>query len=488
MKVAIYCRISQDREGAEVGVTNQEATGRELAAAMGAEVFEVYTDNDTGASSLSKKARPAYAAMIADVQTGQVQGIVAYSMSRLTRRPLEWVQLIELAQRLNLTFRFKVSPTFDLQTADGRATALTIAAWDAAEAERTGERIRYAVQAKLAKGQDTGGGPRPFGYEVSRDKLRKKEAEALQWAYGQILNGKSLLSIAQEFTRRGLKRDQAPDKAWRPQTVRHMLLRERNVGRLVVKGKLYSSELLPLIDVETFEAVKAILTDPKRKPLRGREAVTQPFSGLVTCATCGNYLRLASSRGSIYLKCAPDGRRLDSKGKKHPTILLRTAFQLMGNEIGSRLKIIALHGQEFSTTKPTKDIQLRLSELRRQRDLAQDMAFQPGANVPALKAKITKLGLEMDALNLEFDRVVSADIGGAALDAALAHLTASNDADDVWARYWESLPSESQRALIKAVMPNCKLKTKESSLLGVQRFEADLLPFMQSMKDEIIGK
>lgn len=92
----IYCRISQDSTREGLGVQRQEEDCRALAAKGGLTVLEVYTDNDTGASSLSRKKRPAYDAMLAAIRAGEAEVILAYSNSRLTRHNLQLEELITL--------------------------------------------------------------------------------------------------------------------------------------------------------------------------------------------------------------------------------------------------------------------------------------------------------------------------------------------------------------------------------------------------------
>ena len=46
---AVYCRISDDREGAGLGVARQEADCRQRAAALGWTVVGLYVDNDLSA-------------------------------------------------------------------------------------------------------------------------------------------------------------------------------------------------------------------------------------------------------------------------------------------------------------------------------------------------------------------------------------------------------------------------------------------------------
>ncbi|WP_312673675.1 recombinase family protein [Microbacterium sp.] len=100
----VYCRISQDSEGKQVGVENQEATCRELTKELGLSVLRVYVDNDRGASSLSKKRRPDFEAMVEAAERGDFDTIIAYSMSRVTRRSAEWETLITLAQKHGIEF------------------------------------------------------------------------------------------------------------------------------------------------------------------------------------------------------------------------------------------------------------------------------------------------------------------------------------------------------------------------------------------------
>ncbi|MCK6080098.1 recombinase family protein [Microbacterium sp. EYE_5] len=292
---AIYCRISRDAEGEAVGVANQEATCRALAEAAGLEVVKVYTDNDRGASSLSKKSRPDFEAMVRAATEGEFGTIIAYSMSRVTRRPKEWETLIDLAGKQGVRFLYKVSPEYDLSTADGRATARTVAAWDAAEAERTGERVRHALAAKVAKGVDPGGN-RPFGFEPSRMEIREPEAQYIREAYRRVLDeGQAIYAVAKWLSTEGVP-TAGTAELWTPRAVRALLMRPRNAGMLVVKGQEVEDSKLPaIVTRERYEEMMAVLSDPDRKPKRGRRAQAL-LSGIATCSVCGYSLTAATSR------------------------------------------------------------------------------------------------------------------------------------------------------------------------------------------------
>jgi len=85
---AVYLRISRDAEGEALGVARQREDCLALAQAAKLDVVEVFTDNDIGASKYSKKLRPEYERMLADAKAGRFSTIVAYTTSRLTRRPV----------------------------------------------------------------------------------------------------------------------------------------------------------------------------------------------------------------------------------------------------------------------------------------------------------------------------------------------------------------------------------------------------------------
>lgn len=288
---AIYCRISDDREGDGLGVGRQEEDCRAVAAARGWNVSpgHVYVDNDRGASTLSKKKRPAYDRMIAAVEDGQVDAIAYYSNSRLTRRPMEWLRLIQFVNTHGLELASKVSGQHDLTTADGRAVALTIAAWDAAEAERIGERQRRKQQQMRESGKHHGG-RRLFGYAPavpgeagSREALHPTEAPAIAAAVQTVLAGGSCWQVMQQWNRDGVLT--ATGKQWRdPGSVKRTLLNPTLAGLLTHQGEVIGEGDWPAVIGRAEQEAMRVLLGDKARAGAGRRHI---LSGLVFCA-CGN--------------------------------------------------------------------------------------------------------------------------------------------------------------------------------------------------------
>ena len=86
-RAAIYCRISEDRTGAGLGIERQEHDCRELADQLGWTVVEVFADNDL--SAYSGTPRPGYQALLDALRAGTADAVICWHTDRLHRRPVE---------------------------------------------------------------------------------------------------------------------------------------------------------------------------------------------------------------------------------------------------------------------------------------------------------------------------------------------------------------------------------------------------------------
>jgi len=299
-RAAIYCRISGDSEQEGLGVVRQEEDCRTLAQREGFSVVEVYVDNDISASTKSRKPRPSYNRLLADAKAGRIDVILAYSNSRLTRRPAEWIELIELANAGKIRIKTYASGEHDLATANGRAMALTVAAWDAREAEETAEKVARAHKQLAESGKHIG--PRPFGWDFNEDRtLRVNPAEAavVRECVKRVLAGEGIWKITKDLNARGITT--STGRPWATQVLRRMLLRWRNCGLrshqpMGADGKrngpvtLSTGEWEPIVDRETHERVIAVLTDPARKTNNRGTAPKYLLTSVAYCGECGGHV------------------------------------------------------------------------------------------------------------------------------------------------------------------------------------------------------
>jgi site-specific DNA recombinase len=292
-RAAIYCRISSDREGLELGVERQQEDCRDLAVRHGLTVVEVFVDNDVSASTKARKERPEYRRMLADAREGRFDTIVAYTTSRLTRKPRENEDLIELAESHGISYQYVRSPAVDLNTAAGRRYARWSAANDAGEAEETAERVARAKLQAATQGKFRGG-RRPFGFEPDGVTLREAEAAEIRHATEQALAGVSLAGIARDLNARRVAT--STGKAWTGREVGRLLARARNAGLVERHGEILGPAQWPaIVDEGTWRAVRAMLADPGRLTTPGPTR-RWLLSGIAKCGVCGSGVLVTSTR------------------------------------------------------------------------------------------------------------------------------------------------------------------------------------------------
>ena len=215
IRAAIYCRISQDRAGAGLGVTRQEEDCRALCERRGWAVVEVYADNDV--SAYSGKPHPAWLQLIGDVQGGAVDALVGWHVDRLTRSPRELEDVIDLADKHSIELA-TVTGEVDLSNPTGRLVARMLGAAARHEAEHKAERQKRQRRQAAEAGRVAGGGKRPFGYADDRVTVVDTEAAVIRECAARVLSGESLASICRDLADRGITT--SGGKTWLPTTIR----------------------------------------------------------------------------------------------------------------------------------------------------------------------------------------------------------------------------------------------------------------------------
>lgn len=318
-RAVIYCRISQDRTGAGLGVDRQREDCEALAARMDWDVLETYVDNDI--SAFSGKKRPAYRRMLADLDEGKATVVIVWHTDRLTRSIVELEEYIDLSDRRGISTHTVQAGTVDLATPSGRMTARILGAVARQESEHKGERVARARRQKALAGEWMGG-IRPFGWGMPTGAMRTKvdrktgeevevpeldmmravpeEAEALRYWTDQMLSGGSIKSLVRWCADKGVTTTRG--NAVTHADMRDMLMRPRNAGIAVYRGEeVGRGKWDPIVDETKYRAVVAILKDPARRTTPG---ATPKWLGslLYRCGRgdCPHFVYVTQSGGKAY--------------------------------------------------------------------------------------------------------------------------------------------------------------------------------------------
>lgn len=317
MQAAIYTRISKDyRDGA--GVARQEAACRELCERNGWDVYKVYSDNDI--SAYGKKERPAYLAMLRDMQDGLVNVVVAWHVDRIYRRIADLATFIEVCKDHEVQVSTVEAGEIDLSTASGRMVAGILGTVAAAEVDHQIERQRAAHADRAARGLYRGG-PVTFGFQLVPGKPGYLEhdpvrAQAIREAADDVLAGKSLRSIARRWVKSGIAVEGkgAPFGAAK---VRKRLSSPRIAGLEPYKGEVYPATGYEAIIPEAkWRAVLDVLNTRSTNNPRGQER-KYLGTGVFRCGLCGGPMmaikranRPETQRNYACKKCQRISRRM----------------------------------------------------------------------------------------------------------------------------------------------------------------------------------
>ena len=330
-RALIYCRISLDTAGKELGVQRQQADAEKLCAARGWAVAGVYADNNISAANGAH--RPGYADLLAAVERGDGNVIIVYHLSRLWRNRRERAEGIETLKARRVSIVSVKGPDFDLCSAYGQAMADLLGAFDTMESSVKAERMRSKIEQSALAGGQMAGGIRPYGYALTYkvisgegEKQRRRitgvsvdpvEGPIVEDCARRVLAGEPIASVTRGLNDRGVLTSEG--NRWNRTTLRRMLCSARISGRreyiprnsytttrpLVGEIVSATSDWPAIITAADSDRIRALLTRPDRRLTTGG-ARTRLLSGILHCGRCQRPLVGRSQRGKPIYCCNRD--------------------------------------------------------------------------------------------------------------------------------------------------------------------------------------
>lgn len=455
---AIYVRISEDREGAGLGVDRQQADCRELAERLGWQVVAVHVDNDV--SAYTGKPRPGYRALLDDLREGRADAVLVWHTDRLHRSPVELEEYVEVCERHGVDTHTVKAGQLDLSTASGRMIARQLGNIARYEVEHNVERLQSKRLEMVTAGKWPGG-RRPFGYEPDGVTPRPVEAEALAKATDDVLAGVSLRSIARGWNDRGVRT--STGKRWQPTEVRRVLLRPRNAGLMKHRGEVVATdrpqgdaEWPAVVDPDRWRACRAILTDPDRRTntSAGRRYLG---SGLYLCGICDD--------GTTMFASAP-GRRpayTCSGGVKHLSREVAAVDELVTEVVLARLSKPDAADLLAPPTPDTRGLHTDAQALREQLDELAGLYADGQVDARQLAKASKRLRERLET--------VEGKIADASAGSTLA-VFAGRDPDEVW----EGLDLDRKTAVVDTLVTVTILPAPKGRPKGWQPGESYFRP------------
>ncbi|WP_104126417.1 recombinase family protein [Cryobacterium sp. Y57] len=444
---AIYARISRDVTGEGLGVERQLADCRQLAADRGWTVAEEYVDNDI--SAYKGKRRPSYERMLEDIAAGQRDAVIVYNTDRLTRRPIELEEFVQICESAGVQQFATVTADINLGNDDGMFMARILAAVAAKESGRKSERQKRKARETAEAGKPNGGNLRPFGYE--RDQLTVVESEAVvvRILAGRYLAGESLMSLTSWLQEEGVS--SVAGMPWRTSALRQTLTNPRIAGLRAHNGEVVATAVWPaIITPATHEQLVAMFA---RKKVTGRRAPRRYLlSGLLRCGKCGNKLFSAARQDTRRYVCMSGP---DHGGCGKLTIVAAPVEEWLAEAVLLRVDSPAMTDALAGRVASDERHAALLASLEADRAQAKELAELWSAKVISTEEwKAAREPLQTRIFNT---------------DRQLAQLTGTNTLDGVVGHgeelrtSWESLNLTRQAAIVAAVLDYATITPKTSS-------------------------
>lgn len=249
---ALYIRVSTVKQ-AEEG-NSLAAQRKELDAYCDANGWHVCPDHiyvDAGVSGKSDD-RPAFQAMMAAAQAGQIQRIVATKLDRIARNLKNLLQTVDELKKYGCALVIK-KEQFDTSTAQGMFVLQMLGAVSELERSMIGERVQSGRVENASEG-GYNGSRCPLGYEYSNEAFTvvEEQAQTVRSIFAQFLAGKSLNAIAKALNEAGAQT--AAGGKWYPATVGYILRNGQYAGLAQWDGLEVDGVYPAIIDKATYEA------------------------------------------------------------------------------------------------------------------------------------------------------------------------------------------------------------------------------------------
>lgn len=440
----IYCRISQDRTGAGLGVQRQEADCRELAASMGLSVVATYADNDL--SAYSTKPRPAYMDMLKRLAESEVNFVLVWHTDRLHRSPVELENYIDVCAANDVkTFSVR-SGELDLATPSGRVSARMFGTLARYESEHKAERISRKMEELSRQGKWTGG-TRPFGWQVEGTKpiLDDVEAASIRSTFQAVLKGQSLGSIVRELNAQGLTTSRG--KQWGYAQLTQMLKRPRNAGLAEFRGEIVGpSEFPAIVSEDVYRAVLSILGDPDRRRSQSNKA-RHLLAGIAQCH-CGALVRSATVRGrngkSYFVYRCPE------KGPGHVGKKIEYVDDVVNRSvIAHRILASSMSAGRNQDARGERDgLEAEAEALRTRLDEAARMAADGVISLGQLATMTEQIRSKQASLEARMIEIVS-EVSAPQASMIRLTLPGAVDLESLEAREWLDLPVDARRDYLR---------------------------------------
>lgn len=283
----LYCRKSLEAEDRQIlSLDSQEAELRAAFERRGdVQIVEIFTE----AYSAKAPGRPVFEQMLARIERGDAEGIIAWHPDRLARNSIDGGRIIYLLDRQVLKDLKFATFSFE-NNSQGKFMLSIVFGYSKYYVDTLSENVKRGYRAKVALGWRPG--PAPLGYRNDRDTKTIVRDEANFETVRRIFR----LALTNVHTVRSILRIVTDEWGYLPErwsrkgrriacsTLYRMLGNPFYAGYFYWNGRLHRGKHEPMITLDEFQRLQQLIGRP------GTEKPQQhsfPYTGLMRCGACG---------------------------------------------------------------------------------------------------------------------------------------------------------------------------------------------------------
>lgn len=290
-RAAVYVRVSSKKQTNGVSLQTQEDDCRAYCDERGYLLFNVYSDAESfrcGRQMVEpsgwRSDRPQFRRMLADVDAGNIDVIIAWREDRLYRGFKPMSEITERIEQKIVSVEL-VKELFD-------ANLAPIKAWASSqELQAKHDRLIMGIAARLAAGKPWNS-TAPFGYRRVNDRyqIQPDEAACIRRIWRWYADGVSVREIRQRLIAAGASQgDRSRKEVWGLPRIRKLLRYETyhtGIQKVTLGMEVYELDLEPIIDERTAQNVAERRAKHKVYPTHDLKC-DYLARGLVYCGVCG---------------------------------------------------------------------------------------------------------------------------------------------------------------------------------------------------------
>ena len=315
MKYFLYARKSTDEEERQVlSIEAQLAELKELAAKEKLEIADSLCESKTA----KEPGRKIFGEMLARIEKGEADGILAWHPDRLARNSVDGgkiIYMVDIGQIKTLKF-----PTFWFENTPQGKFMLNIAFGQSKYyVDNLSENVKRGFRQKLRRGEYPN--KAPIGYLNDRtaktvliDPLRAKLIIKMFELYssGEF----SLKYLKDKFNEIGFTSKRGRNMT--SSMILQILSNPFYCGVFKFNGEIYQGKYEPIISKKLFDGVQAVMKE-RGRPL-GQDKHDYAFTGLMKCK-CGACITAERQKGHIYYRCTKKMGICDEKYIREENLL-----------------------------------------------------------------------------------------------------------------------------------------------------------------------